>query len=111
MKKYIVFFVITLSIALVALIVFRTDIGNKKDDFNALVYKTETGFGYIISYNNKVLIKQDYIPAVQHNQSFCNFDDAQKVAELIIDKLKSKENPRISLVELKKLDIQLACPD
>lgn len=111
MKKYIVFFVIILSIAVAGLIVLRTDIGGKKDVIKSLVFKTETGFGYSISYNSKVLIKQDYIPAIQNNQAFCNFNDAQKVADLVKEKLIKKENPQISLIELKKLNIQLICPD
>tara|TARA_R110000868_G_scaffold95687_1_gene262989 strand:- start:1483 stop:1845 length:363 start_codon:yes stop_codon:yes gene_type:complete len=117
MKKYIVFFVIILSIAVVGLIVLKTyigsktDIRSKKDTIEALVFKTKTGFGYSISYNNKVLIKQDYIPAIQYNQAFCNFEDAQKVADLVKEKLNRNENPKISLIELKNLEVQLTCPD
>lgn len=109
LKKYLVIVLLIFSVSLVCLIVLRTDKGNEKDDFKASVIKTETGFGYSISYNNKVLIKQDYIPVIQNNQAFCNFDDAQKIAELVKEKLIKKENPNVSLRELNKLNIQLNC--
>ena len=109
LKKHLVIVILIFSVALVVLIVLKTDIGSEKDDFKTAVYKTETGFGYSISYNNKVLIKQDFIPVIQNNQSFCNFDDAQKVADLVKEKLHEKENPKVSLQELKKLNIQLNC--
>ena len=76
-----------------------------------MVYEINNGYGYSISYNDKLLIKQDLIPAIQNNQAFCNFDDAQKVADLVKEKLKRKENPKISLIELKQLNIQLICPN
>lgn len=111
LKKYLVIFLLIFSVALVSLMVFVTIDGIKKDPFKTSVYKTKTGFGYSISYNTKVLIKQDFIPAIQNNQSFCNFEDAQKVANLVKEKLHKKENPKLSLIELKQLNIQLICPD
>lgn len=112
-KHYTVLFLLILSITLVGFIALKTGIGitdTKKNDFKVLVYKTTIGFGYSISYNDKLLIKQERIPAIQSNQPFCNTNDAQKVADLVKEKLKKKENPKISLAEIKKLNIQLNCP-
>lgn len=108
MKKYIVFFTLILSVLFVGFILFNKQ-AYKKDNLTTLVYKTETGFGYSISYNSKVLIKQDYIPTIQKNKSFCNGIDAQNVAYLVKEKLSKNENPQISLQELHKLNIQVNC--
>ncbi|MDO5969418.1 DUF4907 domain-containing protein [Flavivirga aquimarina] len=111
MKKYFVFFLIILSVTLIGFIVLKSDINSIKNDFKTSIYKIKTGFGYSISYNNKLLIKQENIPAIQNNQPFCSFNDAQKVSDLVKEKLEKKETPKISLIELKKLKIQLNCPN
>lgn len=107
MNKYKYYLLLALGIVLISFIFIKSDFFSKKDDFKTLVYKTETGFGYSISYNSKLLIKQDYIPAIQSEKSFFNFEDAQKAASLVIEKLNRKENPKLSLLELNELGIQL----
>lgn len=107
--KYITTLLLALSVVLIYFIIIKTTFNNKTDSFITAVYKTNTGYGYSISYNNKLLIKQDYIPAIQNNLSFCNFQDAQRVANLVKEKLSNKENPKISLSELKQLHIKLNC--
>ncbi|MDO7172870.1 DUF4907 domain-containing protein [Mariniflexile sp. AS56] len=104
-SKYVITVVLILSAILVCVIVAKT----QSDPFKTAVFKTETGYGYSVSYNNKLLIKQDYIPTIQNNSSFCSKQDAQKVANLVKEKLHSKENPKVSLLELKNLGIKLNC--
>lgn len=107
--KYFILFVLLLSVILVGFIVLKTNIDNKPGFFEAEVYKINNGYGYSISYNSKLFIKQDNIPTIQKNHPFCNYEDAKKIADLVTEKLNKKENPRVSLSELKMLDIQLNC--
>lgn len=74
-----------------------------------MVYKSNNGYGYSVSYNDKLLIKQDYIPCIENNHPFCNYKDAQKVANLVVEKLNEKENPKVTISELNVLNIQLNC--
>lgn len=92
-------------------IIFKTTINKSqsKPEFKTQVYQVDDGYGYSILFNKKTLIKQDFIPVIEKNQSFCNYDDAQKVATLVADKLTKKQNPSISFQELKRLNIQINC--
>jgi hypothetical protein len=107
--KYYIPLLLVLGVLLIGFIVIKTTTTNKKEPFTTSVYSTNTGFGYSISYNNVLLIKQDYIPSIQKNQSFCTEQDAQAVANLVLEKLYKKVNPSVSPLELKKLGIKINC--
>ncbi len=68
-----------------------------------------TGFGYIIRINHKIIIKQMYIPAIKGNTPFCSQEDAQQTADLVSQKIIQKENPAVTLEELKNLQIDFNC--
>lgn len=68
-------------------------------------FKTANGWGYSITVDNKLFIKQDKIPAIQGNKSFATEEDAAKVAELVIKKIAKNENPAVTIQELKQLGI------
>jgi hypothetical protein len=63
-------------------------------------YPLNNGWGYIILKKNKVIIKQEIIPAISIKKPFANKRDAEIVGELMIDKLKSKQIPSITYNEL-----------
>lgn len=69
------------------------------------------GYGYTISLNEKVIIKQDYIPYIQDKISFCTAEDAQKIAVIVQKKLLNRENPSVTLIELEQQSIILNCLD
>ncbi|WP_308992150.1 DUF4907 domain-containing protein [Mariniflexile litorale] len=108
-QKYIIAILLSFSAVLTYFIINTTAFNSKTEAFTTEVYKTSTGYGYSINYNKKLLIKQDYIPTIQNNQSFCTLQDAQKMADLVKTKLNNKENPRISLLDIKHLGIKLNC--
>ncbi|WP_159023402.1 DUF4907 domain-containing protein [Formosa sp. L2A11] len=95
-------------IILIVAIFFQTN-KSSSSIFNSKVYKTNSGYGYEITMNDKLLIKQDYIPAISENISFCNEDDANKIADIVISKLEEKVAPTITLEELKENKIILNC--
>ncbi|MFV0564554.1 MAG: DUF4907 domain-containing protein [Flavobacteriaceae bacterium] len=72
------------------------------------VIQVEGGFGYTVSYRGKSLIKQEHIPAIESQMAFFKAADAQKVGNLVAEKIKRKENPKVTLEELKQLKIQLS---
>jgi len=72
---------------------------------NASIFKTDKGWGYSIFVDNKLFIRQDIIPAVEGNEGFATKDDATKVAELVLNKIKNNEKPIVKKEELKELGI------
>ena len=80
-----------------------------QNPYKTEVFEIEGGFGYRITYNSKLLIKQDNIPAIQYNKIFCSQEDAEKVANLVAEKLYNKEGPRVTLENLNSLNINLNC--
>ena len=63
-------------------------------------------WGYDIYRNNKILIHQLSIPGVAGNEGFKRKIDAEKVAKLVIEKLKKGEMPpTITSEDLTKLEV------
>ena len=69
------------------------------------VIKLPNGFGYQIFSGEKLLVQQEFIPAVRGNQPFQSAKDAKKVAKLVIDKIRNRSSPQISIDELKEMEI------
>ena len=65
----------------------------------------ENGWGYNISKNKKLIIKQDLIPAVEKQTAFKSEADARKTGNLVIEKLKKNQLPTLSRSDLAELKI------
>ena len=87
----------------------KFDTFSESNPYNSEVIRVDNGFGYQIHYNSKLLIKQEYIPEIQSNKTFCSVADATKVADLVCQKLYKKENPKITMDNLNQLNINLNC--
>ena len=75
-------------------------------NFTFFTHLQPEGWGYSISEKGKRIIDQQTIPGVPGNQGFLTSEDAQKVAELVIEKLeKGAFPPTVSEEELQKLGI------
>ena len=62
-------------------------------------------FGYNVLANGKLMIQQKSIPAMPGNEGFKTKAAAEKVAQLVIDKIKRGEMPpTVSIEEMKKLN-------
>jgi hypothetical protein len=68
-------------------------------------FKTADGWGYAVFINNKIFIKQSFIPVIAGNKGFEKKEDAIKVASLVVTKLKQHEKPTIHPEELQALGI------
>ena len=75
------------------------------------VFKVDNGFGYIITLREKVLIKQNTIPAIQKKIAFCSENDAISVANLVKSKIENNLIPTVSLQELNNLNIEIHCSE
>jgi hypothetical protein len=73
---------------------------NSTKSYHLKTYRINNGWGYVIVKKNKVLIKQEIIPAISIKKPFANKKDAEIVGELMISKLKSKKIPSITYNEL-----------
>lgn len=68
-------------------------------------YHTPLGWGYDVLVNDSLFIHQQQMPAVEGNRGFSSKKEAEKVAELVIARMKRKELPTILLRDLDSLGI------
>lgn len=69
-------------------------------------FQVPAGWGYDITLNDKKYIHQDRIPAVPGHKVFSSKEDAQKVGNLMMEKLKNGEfPPAVSYQEMKNLGV------
>jgi hypothetical protein len=81
---------------------------NKKRSEKKLKIETfisHNGWGYNIKFKNKILIHQEYIPAIAGHYTFKSEIEAKKVAYLVINKMERKKLPTICRQELDSLGI------
>jgi len=72
------------------------------------IIKVDNGFGYQIFSGDKLLVQQEFIPAVKGYQTFQSEKDAKKVANLVIEKIRQRTSPQISVDELKDLNVEFS---
>ena len=84
---------------------------SSKDDLLEIkdtTFKSGTGWGYKVYVGNEIYINQPFIPDVQGKHYFKTEDDAQKVATLVVEKIKQHHlPPKISGDELRQLNISI----
>ncbi len=74
------------------------------------VIELPQGYGYQIGQNGKILIRQKYIPAVQGERPFETADEAIRIAEMVLDKLRNGHSPVITVSELEEQHITIPIP-
>lgn len=79
----------------------------KEDNFKVESIKIINGWGYTISNNNKLIIKQTIIPVVSQQKSFQTEKEALAVGHLVIHKLESNLSPTITKKDLISLKIKI----
>ncbi len=70
-------------------------------------FKTTSGWGYLISHKNKIIIKQSIIPVINNTKSFSTEEDAIKVANMVVQKLRENNSPTITKNDLILLKIKI----
>ena len=89
---------------LLTLIVFISC--KKNETYGIATIRTEKGWGYEISMNQKRIIKQTIIPAVEGLKGFHSEEDAKKVGKLVIEKLESNSPPTVTKNDLILLGVK-----
>ncbi|MES2240395.1 MAG: DUF4907 domain-containing protein [Bacteroidota bacterium] len=79
---------------------------NSKQVLKLESIKTPTGWGYLIKNNDKIIIKQSIIPVISDQKSFQNEEEALKVGNLVLQKLKEQKSPTITKKDLILLSIK-----
>jgi Domain of unknown function (DUF4907) len=64
------------------------------------------GWGYNILVGHKIFIHQANIPALSGNKAFTSREDAEKTANLVIQKIVNKKVPSVTVNELDSLHIR-----
>lgn len=62
-------------------------------DIQPHIFAVAEGFGYDILINGDTVIHQPFIPGLPGNRSFKTKEDASKIADLVIKKIKKNQMP------------------
>ncbi len=73
--------------------------------FDTAIIVVEDGYGYQILKDDKLIIQQEYIPAINTKQAIGTVKDAQLLADLVVYKLKKGDSPVVATTELDDLNI------
>ncbi len=87
---------------------FKTELSTNKG-YNAIPYQVDAdGFGFVILFDNKIIIDQPFVPGVEGFVRFKNQGQAQKIGNQMTKKLVSKIfPPHITSRELDSLNIDI----
>ncbi|MCK0146195.1 DUF4907 domain-containing protein [Arenibacter sp. F26102] len=84
---------------------YKTGSKESKLQLQSEILKLENGYGYQIKLDNKLIIRQEFIPILQGKKPFTTSQDAKRTAERIIYKLQKRESPILTIPELRELKI------
>jgi len=70
------------------------------------VIAVKGGYGYQIKEGSHILIDQPIIPAISEEKPFKSREDAQKVGEIVLQRIKNHTDFSVSISELRELNIE-----
>lgn len=79
----------------------------KNTEFEVKSFKVNSGWGYTIGMNDKIIIKQTVIPTVSVKRSFSSEADALKVGNLVLERIKQNISPTVAKKDLILLEISI----
>lgn len=86
---------------LLLIFIFYVSCAPNEPELTVKVFEAENGWGYSIFEQEKLIIRQQYIPAINNQTSFKTKKDALTIGTIVIEKLKRHKAPSISSEELK----------
>jgi hypothetical protein len=105
-KKNWVYIVFAISVLIfLGLKVYKSNNHNGQVELKVKTFHTDIGWGYDITANDTSLIHQDLIPGIEGRKGFNSKAEAEKVGTLVIEKIKNKKLPTVTLQELDDLKI------
>ena len=72
---------------------------------HAEAVQTAYGWGYNVLANQKIYIKQEFIPGLPGKQGFKSADDALRVGNLVVKKISTNQLPTITARDLEDLGV------
>lgn len=69
------------------------------------VIEIDRAWGYEILVDDRVVIHQETIPAIDSLMGFPTKEAAERTASYLVKKIEKKETPRLTLTELEKLGL------
>lgn len=88
-------------------VVISTSKKSNSDPYRIEIIALQNGFGYQLFENQKLIIDQQSIPAIQGNQAFQTYEAAEKCAVFCLEKIKKGIfPPTITIEELNSLGIK-----
>tara|TARA_R110000868_G_scaffold58472_5_gene180679 strand:+ start:5975 stop:6331 length:357 start_codon:yes stop_codon:yes gene_type:complete len=79
---------------------------NRTENLKVKSIKIDSGWGYTITKDEKTIIKQTVIPVISENKSFKTEEEALKVGNLVLEKLKDNLSPTVTKKDLFLLAIK-----
>ncbi|MBU2938505.1 DUF4907 domain-containing protein [Lacinutrix sp. C3R15] len=76
------------------------DIKETNSTYSLKLIEKENSWIYEVYNQEQLYIRQEYIPAVKGKQVFKTKEDAQKVGQVVINKLTNKTLPVVTVAEL-----------
>ena len=94
----------TLILSVAAVLSVAVLVINKKESpqLTSHVFHGISGWGYEILVNDKLFIRQESIPVIRGDRGFLKKEQAEKTAELIINKMKGGQPPTVTIFELRQ---------
>lgn len=104
-NKYSLIGITALLICFAVIFFSRQKMHEGKIYLHAEAVQTVYGWGYNVLADNKIYIKQEFIPSVPGKQGFKSSDDALLVGNLVIKKISNNQPPIITGRDLDSLGI------
>ena len=95
---------IILAAVIISAVIWITTAKNRNPQhIESRIFKVKEGWGYDVLVNDTVIIHQESIPALQNKHGFDQKEQAEKTAQLVIQKLKSGNLPTLTKFDLEKI--------
>jgi len=102
-KHNIIVLCASLVIAASIPILYKYKSGATKVEYLSRTFHSGSGWGYDIVMNKKLIIHQEYIPAIAEKKEFQTEKQADAAAQLVLSKLKNNKFPTVSKAEVEQV--------
>lgn len=98
--------IVFLTFLLLCVCIVVVCVGDSKQDLKQEPYRLEVvqvkpyGYGYHVLCNDRLVIKQPFIPAVSGKRTFSKAEDAERIGTLVMKRLSAGEDFAISRNDL-----------
>jgi Domain of unknown function (DUF4907) len=104
-NKYVLIGITALLFSFAVIFFIRQKNHEGKIFLHAEPVQTAYGWGYNILADEKIFIKQEYMPSIPGKQGFKSADDARLVGNLVVKRISSNQMPMITQRDLDSLGL------